>query len=557
MSKYLYLFSLSVSIFFLTACGGGGDSSSDSSDARATALVQNDIVKFAPSQSSSSYMLEQIDNASFNALSKEDQYKVADKLLTTLFYAYPYGELKTRVDSNTFISDIRNQLLYSTNNMDEVEAEIHDTDHYYSSDSRPQNIMLSRFALMKDLDKNFFNHWMSYILTQTILFSPASELDTVSYPDAYAVYNRLYYHIEDDVSMRYSTFEHMMSDENWRRFRSSEDNGREMLEIYALDGNDADVPIAAQALKNWHLSRYADTLVVSQERNTEPLSLLGDMQFTTGVDFYSALANSSAFTKGVTTRLVRFMFTNTKPTKQSEIISKIVSSKPEAWSDILQQIVFSKEYLLHTQRAKSIEELTFSLMKKLSYNPYYYTFNNMSDAMDKMGQSSMKYKLGKITRVPLDDISFAFYQDYLRNRIFRTRSIDATLSYNPHSADNDTKNSAYIMSNYKNSSRRGVSSKIFMAEKNYVTVQDDANATNTNYINYVFNSTLNRKSNTQELGVLLNHISQSYYYKGLVYENQDKDYEVYARYSNRNNFNYLIFEYILRTDELYFFKEIN
>ena len=553
MSRYLYLLSLIIPIFFLTACGG---ETTDTSTSVEAALVENDIVKYASTLPSSSYALEQLDDASFNALSTQEQYEVADKLLSTLFYAYTYSELKTRIDSSTFISDINNQLLYDTNSMDEVESEIHDTEHYYSNDSKPQNIMLSRFALMKDLDKNFFNHWMSYILTQTILFSPASELDTVSYPDAYAVYNRLYYHIQDEVSMRYSTFEHMMSDENWRRFRSPEDNGREMLEIYALDNNDEDVPFAAQALKNWHLSRYADTLVVSLDRNTEPLSLLGDMHFTTGVDFYSALANSDSFTKGVVTRLVNFMFTDTDASSQSQIISKIVSSQPEAWSDILKQIVFSKEYLLHTKRAKSIEELTFSLMKKLSYNSYYYTFNNLSDAMDKMGQSSMKYKLGKIVRVPLDDISFAFAQDYLRTRIFRTRSIDATLSYNPNNADNDTKNSAYIMSDYKNGSRRGVSSKIFMAAENYTTVAGDANATNTNYINYVFNSILNRPSNAQELDVLLQHINKSYYNNGLLYENTDKDYQAYIRYSNRYTMNYLIFEYLLRSDELYFYKEI-
>jgi hypothetical protein len=44
--------------------------------------------------------------------------------------------------------------------------------------------------------------------------------------------------LNDDVGMRYSTYLHMTSSDNWRRFRSPEDNGREMLEIYTLDFND-------------------------------------------------------------------------------------------------------------------------------------------------------------------------------------------------------------------------------------------------------------------------------------------------------------------------------
>lgn len=125
----------------------------------------------------------------------------------------------------------------------------------------------------KDLDRNFINHWMIYIITQTILFSPAFELSSVSTPDVYRVYNRLYKNQKNEKGMRYTTFTHMQSNENWRRFRSPEDNGREMLEIYLLDDRDESVPIVAQALQNWRLSRQGDTLIVGLNDNTEPLEL--------------------------------------------------------------------------------------------------------------------------------------------------------------------------------------------------------------------------------------------------------------------------------------------
>ena len=513
LRKINYFLFLSL-VLLLSGCGAATeeDDATDTTDSKLS-IVEDNIVKYAPAKSPATYSLTQISDSGFNALSDENKYIVADKLLSSMFFSFTYKELKSRVLSDGFISDIQAQLLLSLNDMGEIEDEIHNDEHFIISDSKPQNVILSRFGAMNELDKVYFNHWMSYILTQTILFSPAAELGTVSAPDAYGVYNRLYYDLAGEKSMRYSSFTHMASDENWRRFRSPEDNGREMLEIFALDANDSNVPIAAQALKNWHLSKYTDTLVVTQDRNTKKLSALSNMHFENGLEFYAALANSPEFTQGVTSRLVDFMFTDSSVEKKSEVVETIVRSNPEAWADILKQILFSKEYLLHTQRAKSIEELAFPLMKKTSYNSYYRTFDSMTNYMDEMSQPSMKYKLGKLTRVPLDDISFAFYQTYLRNEIFRARSLDATLSYNPRSADSDTKNSAYIMSDYTNYRRRGVSCKEFMSDENFVSVEGDYNATNANYIDYVFHAILNRAPTPDESQMLVTHISTSYYYK--------------------------------------------
>ena len=560
--RVISLFSILFTLLSLNAC-----SESDNSPTQQTPIdpklliVEDNILKYAPAKSASAYKLTQLSDSAFNNLTSKQKYKVADKLLSSLFFAYSYEELKQRIESHTFLSDVQQELLESHNNMGYLESEIHNSEHYYISDSKPQNVILSRFAAMKNLDNAYFNHWISYILTQTILFSPAAELGTVAAPDAYAVYNRLYYALDDDFSMRYSSFSHMISDENWRRFRSPEDNGREMLEIYALDGNDANVPIAAQALKNWHLSKDADTLLVTQDRNTEELSILQDMKFKNGREFYAALCNAPEFTEGVTSRLVDFMFTDNNEEEKASVVKKIVSSKPEAWPDILKQILFSKEYLLNAKRAKSIEELVFPLMKKLSYNSYYYTFNTLTDQMDNMSQPAMKYKLGKLTRVPLDDISFAFYQSYIRDEIFRPYSIDTALSNHPNYEKTDDKNSASIMDNYKNYKRRGASSKIFMSEDRYEVVETDISITNTNYVKYLFESILNRTPSVEENTMIMNHIANSYYKNYLlantgVYDQDVADYNRYTRYQGRYLINYLVFEYMLRLDELYFFGEV-
>ncbi|MBW2468110.1 MAG: hypothetical protein JRE62_02360, partial [Deltaproteobacteria bacterium] len=59
--------------------------------------------------------------------------------------------------------------------------------------------------------------------------------------------------IRQDNSIRQIVYDHMVSQENWRRFRSPEDNTREMMEIFLKRFNDAEVPLAAMACKNWSL----------------------------------------------------------------------------------------------------------------------------------------------------------------------------------------------------------------------------------------------------------------------------------------------------------------
>ena len=517
----------------------------------------NNLSVFVSDKSSENYFLKQMEDSTFNGLDQKKKYIVAEKLLNSMFFSYPYFELKKRIESGTFLSDINKQLLLSLNSMDEVEERIHNSNRYYQDEYRSDVLILSRFFEMSKLDKHFYNHWVSYMLTQTILFSPAVELGTVAESDIYGIYNRLYQLQESEVGMRYATFLHMKSNENWRRFRSPEDNGREMLEIYALDTNDTHVPFVAQALQNWHLSRDKETLVVGLNKNQEPLTLMDDMKFKSGIEFYAALSNSKAFTKGITTRLVNFMFTTTEASKKDKIINSIIASKPETWSDILKQILFSEEYLLHTSRAKSIEETTFSLMKKLSYNSDYYTFNTLRNNMLSMGQAAMRYKLGKLTRVPMDNISFATYQKSLRDNIFRTWSRDMPNSWNPNNSD-ETHNSSYFMKTYKSSYRKGISSKYFMSSNNYKVV-DNVVETQANYIQYIFNAILNRNPSNDELEMFSNHIngtSEQWFSTYLNYVNVDHDYQEYVRYQGRYYIQYMVFEYILRLDELYFYKEV-
>ena len=415
----------------LLGCGGGAGISNNTENGatentNSSGSTTNDefskteykgLVFYHKNLPPSSYKLEQVDDDTFNALTNAQKLQVANKLLNTLFFGYPLKELKTKINSGSFISDIQNGLTIDSTDKEWLENYILNDEifkQYTREWQLPQvNKILARFYAAKKLDRYFFNNWTAYILTQTILFSPAYELTNTHTPNIASVYNRLVNMLEVESGMRYITYVHMMSEDNWRRFRSPEDNGREMLEIYLQDGKDSHVPLAGQALKNWALSSDGDTLEVGLNKNRKPISLFGTTIYT-GEDFYRELAKSSAFTRGVTNRLVDFFFPNKSAQERANIASKIVSSNPETWQDILTQIIFSKEYLLNNYRAQSAEETFFSLAKKMNYRVKKDSMYALRVNLESMHQASMKYKLGKIDRVPLDTLSFAYYNKYIR-----------------------------------------------------------------------------------------------------------------------------------------------
>jgi len=557
-----------ISILFisllLTNCGGGGGSDTASA-AGATpgttsgttgtgdpasdpkyALSYKGLTFYYQGLTPSQYKLDQLTNDEFNALGSTQKLQVANKLLTTLFFGYPQKELQAKIDSDNFINGVRTGLEEEKTDKAWLESYILDEDKFrqYSSYNEPQAInILSRFYAMKDLDSYFLKNWVAYILTQTIMFSPAYELSTTHTPNISRVYNRIVTFLNEEAGMRFITYVHMMSEDNWRRFRSPEDNGREMLEIYQLDMDDAHVPIAGKALQNWKLNTDNDTLEVGLNQNTVALNLFGTTIYN-GDDFYRELVKSNLFTKGVTKRLVDFFFPETSDAKKQQITESIVSSQPETWQDILLQIVFSEEYLLHNQRAQSAEETFFSLAKKMDFKHKDSTFYYLKENMEDMHQASMKYKLGKIERVPLDTLSFAYYHKFIRNEVLLRRS-------NPD-AIND----------YDSWSRAGWSDSFiafdtFNYDSNNDTVSLDA------FVNYLFKTTTSRVASSEELKLFRDHMIESRDGKKLFrYEfnmfvtYDDAEKQTKSREDRKRNIAFIVLDYISRLDTTYRQREV-
>ena len=534
LNRFFGLSIASVITLILTACGGE-DSSITSTDSKYS-MSYKGLVFYEKNIPTSSYKLTSLSDTEFNALEDSEKLLVADKLLSSMFFSYPLNELQEKIDSGIFISTLLKQLSTETTDKAWLESYIIDEKIFTRTRNQQEAIdILSRFYAAKDLDRYFFHNWVAYILTQTIMFSPAYELDSSHSPNIARVYNRLVTLLDDEASMRLVAYTHMMSEDNWRRFRSPEDNGREMLEIFTLDMDDAHVPIAGKALQNWMLNRDNDTLVIGLNENTEELSLF-NTTIINGDDFYRELAKSSPFTYGVVRRLVSFFFTEYTELQINSVTNSIVSSKPETWQDILKQIVFSKEYLLNNSRAKSAEETFFSLAKKMDYKHRTTTMSNFKYNLDIMHQATMKYKLGKLTRVPLDTLSFATYHKTFREGILRRRS-------NPDAVDD-----------YSNSSREGWSDS-FIDNTHFNYDYENEEASLESFINYLFKAVASREATSEELLMFKNHM--------LIDDNGQKvlisTFDMFRdnRDDLKRNIAYVILDYISRLDDMYIQKEVN
>jgi hypothetical protein len=554
LSRWLLLFSF---LLILTNCGGGGADNSAVASSGNTVSTNTDpfaqseykgLTFYHKNMPASEYRLPQLDDTAFNALTTTQKERVADKLLSTLFFGYPYQTLKAKIDSGTFISDIRNGLTEERTDKAWLENYIIDGDIFRQTDYNEQVAVdiLTRLYAMKELDSYFLKNWVAYILTQTIMFSPAYELESTHTPNIARVYNRLVTMLDVDSGMRYITYVHMMSEDNWRRFRSPEDNGREMLEIFALDSDDSHVPIAAKALQNWKLDRDSDTLVVSLNQNREPLHLFGTTIYN-GDDFYRELVKSPAFTQGVTKRLVDFFFPASNTGERTQIVQSIVNSKPETWQDILLQIVFSQTYLLHTERPKSAEELFYSIAKKTEFKHRTGTFHELKDALEAMHQATMKYKLGKLKRVPLDTLSFANYHKYIRERMLLRKS-------NPDKTDQ-----------YDAWDRQGWDEH-FLDDSNFDLDETDAVKSLESLIQYLFHAMLSRDAQPDELTLFKEHMIRDInnsdpgrvldYQFNILYTHTDPDRQRKRREARKRDVAIIVLDYISRLAETYTQSEV-
>jgi hypothetical protein len=380
---------------------------------------------------------------------------VSNKLLSTLFKGVPADEFfdftdgtpkRGLISNSNYIQNVETKLARLLTNEDDYLYEIDDT---YVFDSRYIHVQYPLAMLYKyPLSLEYYEIWMAYKLVNTILFSPASELETVDYTDVQDIYYRLVNMIGEASSIRDIVYEHMISQENWRRFRSPEDNTREMMEILLGRFIDSEVPLAAKACRNWSLTDEYEgyQLVIGFDENDEAMEIL-DTTIVDCYDFYRAVSQHASLIPTITKTLVGIFFTGYTDAQKTQITDTIVSADPTTFNDLFSDILFSREYLLNAERPKRLEEAFFNIAHRINWFAFAKFFKYMNSqyssssfpTLSQMKQAPMKYKLGKPVAVPLDTLSFSYYHKSIRQKLLLDIKSD---EFNPDNPPGITPNGA-------------------------------------------------------------------------------------------------------------------
>lgn len=393
--------------------------------------TNNGSITNGPSGNNASSL--ELTTAEYEALPALERYAVINKLLAALYKgtaAADFFDLSGGLEPLTVnsaamgIGDVKSALKQPMDDKSALLALI-DEKYDFNDQARPHQYplaMLYEFPLSRD----YFAVWMAYRLANTILFSPALELETVNYTDVHKVFQRLVSMIENGDTIRDVVYTHMISQENWRRFRSPEDNTREMMEIFLGRFKDEEVPRAALACKNWSLTDDSDDyqLVIGYDENTEPQQIL-DTTVTTCTEFYMAIANHADLIPRVTSLLVESLLNGSPADVRQQIVDTIVSENPQVFEDIFIPIIFSREFLLNAERPAQIEECFFNIAHRISWwagSTFFSSINarwedSNSLTLKKMKQAALTYKLGRPADVPLDTLSFSYSHKVVRERL--------------------------------------------------------------------------------------------------------------------------------------------
>ena len=424
--RWLQIAALTLLSLALMACGGG-DGSPSGGNSNPT-----------PNTPVSPLALTQEE---FNNLAPPEQYAVVNKLMGALYKGIPVGDwfdlsggmtpLVVKDDASG-IGTIRAALY---NPMADRYSVLETIDQKYNFKDRARPLqyplsMLYEFPLSRD----HFVVWMAYQLTNTILFSPALELETCDYTDIQDVFQRLVSMLEDGYQIREIVYEHMISQENWRRFRSPEDNTREMMEIFLGRFMDEEVPRAALACKNWALTdeRQGYQLIIGYDQNDDPQQIL-DTTVTTCTEFFRAVADHAQLIPKITSDLVNLLVTDMPDSVKQQMIDTILSLEPDHFEDIFIPILFSRQFLLESERPGRLEERFFNIAHRISWWANANFFRDINHAyasssypsLKNMRQAALTYKLGRFPAVPMDTLSFSYFHKSIRERLLLDQRSDA------------------------------------------------------------------------------------------------------------------------------------
>ncbi len=410
---------------------------------------------------------EPLSSAEYDNMSPMEQYQVSTKLMATMFRGIPVEDFfaisspmsdPLLLDNSPYTLDAIKSALntelsneqvrtvqVSIDGLDENNNPDEDLAKYiFSGEDRPKEEPL---ALIKEfpLSRNFFIAWMAQFLSNTIMFSPAEEMESTNIRDVQNTYRRLSNGLTQDLGVRQIIRSHLPSVQRWRVSRTPENTGIEAFELYlGLFETAEDSVRVGTACKDFFLTDEDDGYELASNNfpNTEPQVILqedtdgdevgdsGGFFITSCEDFYNVISGHPLVIPRACAVIVNYLMAESSTDDRLAMCESIASSGASTFEDIFTGIIYSREYLIDTERPKGFEENFMSMLDALKWNPLANTgevdeqiWRNMSTRdfrriyMPAMGWATMELKIGRTPNVPTDALSFANYHKAIREEL--------------------------------------------------------------------------------------------------------------------------------------------
>ena len=545
------------------------------------------------------FMLTQ---SGFNGLSPDDQFVVANKALSTMFQGLPMDEFfdltqgldDPQVQYPDFINATQAKLLtpltsaqlklageltfgrednVATADVDEsIPAAFVASENAVFAASEvndfPHQVTMSKIQGYP-LSKNQFVHWMSYFLANTIMFSPAREMDSTDEQDIGRVLAYLELNLGADRPIRDVIKGWLNNLSRWRVSRSPENHALEMFELYLGIFNDtleeqANTINGGKACSAWYLTDNGEQYQLKKDpyidEGVESVKVFDNL-ISSCAELYDLVAGHPLVIPRVTEVIVNYFLEGTAADEKQALIQSIVNTGPVTFQDIFLPIIFSKEFLLNSTRPKTIEENTFGFLNTMHWNSRATTGDLgpsmlyrllVSDrsfdlGVHRMGWSSMESKIGRTPFVPMDALSFATYHKGIRESVLMDQRAFDGLDF-PEESDFVDSIAPYPITN----------GAFYVAGTQNLKPELDGISVN-EFIDFVFLSALGRRATAEEVEAFRVEGSTRVYlreYDGVLeLERSDEAGEFWEK--DADNFAEIMLDYISRLPEFYYYRSVS
>jgi hypothetical protein len=506
---------------------------------------------------------EPLSDSEYQALSATEKYQVATKLIGTMYKGVPVADFfntssslqspQTSTAANNYLQDVRAAIQTDISNAQKTEIiEILASSKYNFSAMNANRPKEEPLALIHEtpLSRNSFIAWMAHFLANTIMFSPAQEMESVDIFDVQNTYKRLVTSLTDRQSVRQIIRSHLPTLQRWRVARTPENAGIEGFELYlGLFDTIEDSKRVGKACQDLYLTDADDDylLVSTNLVNTEPQIILqtdsngdgipdsGGYFITSCDDFYNVIAGHPLTIPRVCEVIINYLMAERTLIDRLAMCESIANSGATRFDDIFKSILFSKQYLLETERPKGFEEAFMSSMQAMKWDARQQNSNatasrpvwrNMASEtnnrlfMGNMGWNTMTLKIGRTPDVPLDPLGFANYHKAVREELFL------------QSANYEGRNS--IAGLYYTGSGNAVLPHI-------------AKMSPEKFLHFLFLTALQRSANSTEINGLMPLINTHL---------QTVSGQRVVRSDRYDEIGRIVFDYASRLPEFYYFKRI-